>query len=64
MLITCKKGTNETMKNPENAPFLHFFCTFLILFPEFLGLFHFLVVLLQQRKNSKSAKGFIMNINL
>lgn len=29
MLITCKKGTNETLKNPENAPFLHF----LILFP-------------------------------
>ncbi len=34
MLITCKKGTNETLKNPENAPFLHFFCTFLILFPR------------------------------
>lgn len=28
MLITCKKGTNETLKNPENAPFLHFFALF------------------------------------
>ena len=38
MLITCKQGTNETLKNPENAPFLHFFDTFSL---NFLGCFIF-----------------------
>lgn len=38
MLITCKKGTNETLKNPENALFLHFFDTFSL---NFLGCFIF-----------------------
>ena len=38
MLITCKKGTNETLKNPENAPFLRFFDTFSL---NFLGCFIF-----------------------
>lgn len=42
MLITCKKGTNETLKNPENAPFLHFFLHFFDTFSlNFLGCFIF-----------------------
>lgn len=61
MLITCKKGTNETLKNPENTLFLHFFPLFRYFFQRFLCLFHFLVVLLRQRKKSKSTRGFITN---
>lgn len=41
MLITCKKGTNETLKNPENAPFLHFFALFDTFSLNFLGCFIF-----------------------
>lgn len=41
MLITCKKGTNETLKNPENAPFLHFLHFFDTFSLNFLGCFIF-----------------------
>lgn len=63
MLITCKKRTNETLKNPENTlfcVFLHFFDTFSL---NFLGCFIFSCTFAAKKK-SKSAKGFIMNINL
>ncbi len=57
MLITFRKGTNETLKNHENALFSVFLGSFLIFFPEFLGLSHFLVVLLQLRKKVNQEKG-------
>lgn len=64
MLITCKKGTNETLKNPENSLFLHFFALFRYFFPGFLSLFHFFCCTFAAEKKSKSTKGFIMTINL
>lgn len=55
MLITNKNRINETLKNPEKRLFGYVFAfsaTFLVLLTYFSLLFHFLVVLLQQRRIS------------